>query len=1033
MKHLPNLLIVDDSEQNLDLLENVINKLRVNLVRALSGVEALEKTRGMALALAIIDVRMPDMNGYELALKMNERRKGNKVPIIFITASHMNETEVFKGYGSGAVDYLFKPFDNHVLLSKINVFLDLFNHQQTIIRDAVQLKKISDELALANVTLKQSEEKYRSYVDHAPEGVFIADETGRYIEVNQAACIMTGYSKKELLQMSISDILPQESLNDGLSHFGKLIQKGIAKSDMMFRHKGGSNRWWTVDAVKLSESRFLGFAKDITHRKVLEESLRQHHTELEMQNEELSVAIYEAKVASEKYTELYDFAPTGYFTLSTDFKILELNHTGACLLGKDRSRLIDCHFGHFVSISSLPVFQEFFMKVFQSDTKEVCEVLLETDDKQSKYVHIEGVALKNGTQYLLNVVDITDRKKAEEDLRASKSNLEEAQRIARMGSWDWDMGSGLVTWSNEIYRIFDVTPAEFDGKPESLIKVIHPEDVDYFIECMKTNIANGSAPSLEYRIIHKDGSVHNILAEGKIEFDSKGIPVRNFGTIQDITERKASETNILEKEKEIRAVLNSSPEAIFLLDEHGTLLLANEELGNRFGFKSENMIGSNLYDIIPPEVKNFRKPIIESVFRSGKPVRFEDVRTGRHILNSIYPIFDKNGKVTSVAIYASDITDRTISEKTLKESERLYRTLLNASPDGIFLIDMKGIITEVSEIGIELFGAENRDDLVGKEIFRFVPSDEKNTLKEIIEKTTNEGLVQNIGIKVRRKNQTLFASETSATLIQGPDGAPIAFMIIVRDISHRKKMETKQIHADRMANLGEMASGIAHEINQPLNIISMVMDKILFESAKTDTVSVDFLKIKSDKIFENITRIRNIIDHIRAFSRSHDDYVLTDFDINKSIENAASMITEQFKHLGINLILQLEPKIPHLCGNTYKFEQVIINLLTNAKDAVIEKKNKYEAPFEMIIGIRSYQENHSLIVELTDNGIGIGNDDINNIILPFYTTKDEGKGTGLGLSICYQIIKEMDGTIAITSEKLNGTIVRLTLNIQEKK
>jgi two-component system, NtrC family, sensor kinase len=99
----------------------------------------------------------------------------------------------------------------------------------------------------------------------------------------------------------------------------------------------------------------------------------------------------------------------------------------------------------------------------------------------------------------------------------------------------------------------------------------------------------------------------------------------------------------------------------------------------------------------------------------------------------------------------------------------------------------------------------------------------------------------------------------------------------------------------------------------------------------------------------------------------------------------------------------------------------------------MEKKSKQEEYFDMIIGITSYLENQTLIVEVTDNGIGISNDDINNILLPFYTTKDEGKGTGLGLSICYQIIKEMDGTIGITSEKTNGTIIKLILNIKEKK
>ena len=369
----------------------------------------------------------------------------------------------------------------------------------------------------------------------------------------------------------------------------------------------------------------------------------------------------------------------------------------------------------------------------------------------------------------------------------------------------------------------------------------------------------------------------------------------------------------------------------------------------------------------------------------------------------------------------------------LKISEEKYKTIINASPDGILLIDLNGIITEVSEIGLELLGANTRDDLIGKDLSRFVPSDEKGTIKEIIEKTMSEGLLQNSSLKMCKINQSVFASEMSATLIQDPYGLPLSFMIILRDITQRKKIETKQIHADRMANLGEMASGIAHEINQPLNIISMVMDKILFESDKTKTVDIEFLKTKTNKIFENIIRIRNIIDHIRAFSRSHDDYVLSAFDINSSIGSAVSMMAEQFKHLGITLNLQLKKQIPEIFGNTYKFEQVIINLLNNAKDAVIEKKNQQKEDYETIVGIKSYQENQFIIVEVTDNGIGISNEDINNIILPFYTTKEEGKGTGIGLSICYQIIKEMNGNIEITSDSSEGTKTKLVLDTQKRK
>jgi signal transduction histidine kinase len=165
MKYLPNLLIVDDTEENLIVLESVIKKINVNLIKAISGFEALEITQGIELALAIIDVRMPGMNGYELALKMNEERPGNKVPVIFLTANYIDEIEVFKGYDTGAVDYISKPVHNHVLLSKINVFLDLFNQKQTIIDDALQLKESADELMTTNNALQKSEEKLKNALE----------------------------------------------------------------------------------------------------------------------------------------------------------------------------------------------------------------------------------------------------------------------------------------------------------------------------------------------------------------------------------------------------------------------------------------------------------------------------------------------------------------------------------------------------------------------------------------------------------------------------------------------------------------------------------------------------------------------------------------------------------------------------------------------------------------------------------------------------------------------------------------------------
>ena len=159
MSDQPTILIVDDSNENLELLTAMLRKINVQIIAALSGMEALRQTAGIELALAIVDVRMPVMTGYELAVKLNEHRAENKVPVIFLTANHHNQEDELKGYSSGAVDYIIKPFSRQILLSKVSVFLDLFRQRQTIIRNAELLNKSLNDLGRANRLLKEREQK----------------------------------------------------------------------------------------------------------------------------------------------------------------------------------------------------------------------------------------------------------------------------------------------------------------------------------------------------------------------------------------------------------------------------------------------------------------------------------------------------------------------------------------------------------------------------------------------------------------------------------------------------------------------------------------------------------------------------------------------------------------------------------------------------------------------------------------------------------------------------------------------------------
>ena len=1125
-----NVLVIEDNQADAEMNIRILRTSGYNV-----HYERVENGEQMTIALnrgnwdiILSDYSMPRFS-VQSALEIYYAH-GIDIPFIVISGT-IGEEKAVELVKAGVHDILVK--------GKMSRFITIVEKE---LREASKRRGF-DTLSSS---LEQSKQRYKRYIDHAPDGVFILDEKGNYIEVNPAACAMSGYSSEELLTLSVPDILTESSQLNWLAHLNSLITNGSLQADIFVRRKSGELRWWVLEATRLSDNLFLCFTIDITRRKEMEENLRSHQVELELQNDELLEANSRVEATSLKYSELYDFAPSAYFTLSKGKVIQDLNYSGTRMLASDRSKLLGTRFDRVVSGNTLPAFNLFFRNVFKSNSKQVCELILEAGGERPKYVHVEGITVGQDNQCLMNVIDITGRKQTEVLLQQMHHNFETFFNAIDDFLFVLDGQGAIIHCNNTVIQRLGYSPEELTG--QSVLMVHPPElrkeagkiiagmlrgEVDYcnvpimaksgfrievetriskghwngkpaiygvskditqiklseekfskvfylnpsacglddyitgkYIEVNEAfsrllgfvkeevigktplelgiltvdsrnqllqSIADkGHGMNIETNLVAKNGDVKHVMLSAEIiNIQEKKY---RYTVVHDVTERKQAEVEIRRVNGFLDSVIDNIPDMIFIKDAKDLRFVRINRAGEELlGFTQEELVGKSDFDFLPKEtaagfVEKDREALSNKRLTDIPQEPIQTRHKGVRILHTQkMPMFDDQGEPEYLLGISLDITDLQREEQARKVSDEKYRTMLNASPDGILLIDLRGIISEASEIGLEIFGAMTRNDLVGKNCLSFVPSEERRAFRDLYEKTINEGLAQNIELKIRKRNNTLFPAEISTTLIQSQDGTPLSFMIIIRDISQRKKMETKLMHSDRMANLGEMAAGIAHEINQPLNIISMVMDKILFEKAKTGSEDQDFLVKKSEKIFDNITRIRNIIDHVRTFSRTQDDYLLTAFDINSSIENAVSMIAEQFKHLGISLDLQLDRDLPQIHGNTYKFEQVMINLLVNAKDAVIDIKGHEGTARELIVDIRSYSENGYLIVEVADNGIGISTDDISNIMLPFYTTKDEGKGTGLGLSICYQIIKSMGGTIEVVSNKMHGTIVKILL------
>ena len=230
----------------------------------------------------------------------------------------------------------------------------------------------------------------------------------------------------------------------------------------------------------------------------------------------------------------------------------------------------------------------------------------------------------------------------------------------------------------------------------------------------------------------------------------------------------------------------------------------------------------------------------------------------------------------------------------------------------------------------------------------------------------------------------------------------------------------------KLESLGKLAAGIAHEINQPVGGISLIADNILIKHQRKE-LTEEYLKSKHHLLSESVNKIRNIINQVRTFSRVQQFVSLEKIDLNNVINNSLMIITPQFNKHNINLSLGLEENLGFILGDKYKTEQVILNLLTNAEDAVDQRAQFSKESYQKEVGISTFKENGNVILEVKDNGIGISEENLTKIFDPFFTTKDPEKGTGLGLSIVFGISEEMKGTISVDSKENEYTIFRLML------
>lgn len=554
--------------------------------------------------------------------------------------------------------------------------------------------------------------------------------------------------------------------------------------------------------------------------------------------------------------------------------------------------------------------------------------------------------------------DITKNVIDEQLIDQKDQLLTKIQQLRGLGYWTWDVEKNVVEWSDELYEIYGFTKEDFIPSFETCMSLIHPDDLQEVSGIIQKAFVNKTFMEYESKVIAKNNEIKHLRFWGGVTVNDIGEVLGMFGVGLDTTETKRREKELEQSELKFRRMFESMAEGYFMTDLRGNIKNVNPAANAILKYKKKN-----------------ESLIGENVFEQFLPhVTSPDV-----LLHELY------------------------NKKRLKG---VTTCVLNKKGQKVYL-----------DLNIQLVGDENGSPLAIEGTFRDVTGKVKseNKIKEL-----NNLLEEKV---LQRTQQLLEANNT-----------------LKDTLGRLQDTQKKMVHQEKMASIGFLTAGLAHEINNPVNFMvagASALDSSLSEFIKVvdayesnlcqlnegtqkavsdlkTTTDYDFLKMMIPQLVQDIKmgsdRVATIVKSLRTLSSTKSE-VIHQMDFVQLICSVLVLLKSKIGE--VEIVLNM-PKELIAFANEGQMSQVLINLLANAVDALEKQRNPK-------IEIKLYHRKEFLYVKVKDNGPGISKTVVKNIFDPFFTTKEVGKGTGLGLYLSYEIIKNHDGEITLTTDKGKGT------------
>jgi two-component system, NtrC family, sensor kinase len=504
------------------------------------------------------------------------------------------------------------------------------------------------------------------------------------------------------------------------------------------------------------------------------------------------------------------------------------------------------------------------------------------------------------------------------------------------------------------------------------------------------------------------------------------------------------EDALRESEAFYQSLVESLPQNIIRKDRQGRFTYVNQRLCATLKLPREQIIGKTDFDLFPKHLAEKYRQDDAQVLETGtalEAVETHQTPDGRTLYVQIVktPITDARGQLIGTQVMFWDVTERKQWEEALSDSERRYRQLTEASQDGIVVTDASGRITLFNPAAERMFACPAAEAL-GAPIQQFIP-----------DRQPNDPTTRGVALNGRRRDADTFPLELCVSRIESA-GEP-SFLHTIRDLTERNRMRDILVQSEKLASIGLLSAGVAHEINNPLSYVSnnlavlerdvkglmnlvdlyeagqahlAAADPDMAERVRTATEELDLAYIRENfgrllgRTREGVQRVTGIVRSLRGLARTAPPKMV-EASLPELVDMSVEMIRGRMQRQGVTLETDYGPIEVHCVES--QISQVLLNLLVNALHAIEAAGRTSDG----LIRISSRDEGSDVLIEITDNGCGIDAETLPKLFDPFFTTKPVGEGTGLGLSITHGIITGHGGRIEVESEVGVGSRFRLFL------